>query len=314
MNIKLFICSLLISFAAVLLHAQTTTEYSEWIKKAMAFYDAKDYKQSADAFTHAFAANGGKGMSDDRYNAACTWAQAGNKDSAFFQLNRIATKANYLVGLHNDKRWNEICDLVKQNKEKAEVNFNKPLVAILDTIYQNDQGGRMKIGDVGKKYGDNSKEMHALWKAIDENDSLDLIKVEKILDTYGWLGVDVVGWEGNSTLFLVIQHSPLKVQDKYLPIMRDAVKNKKARPAELALLEDRVALGHGKKQIYGSQISFDKDNHYQVSPLEDPDNVDKRRAEVGLPPIADYVQKWDIKWDVAEYKKQLSENEKKEKK
>ena len=32
-----------------------------------------------------------------------------------------------------------------------------------------------------------------------------------------------------------------------------------------------------------------------VSPLEDPDNVDKRRAEVGLGPLADYVSNWNIK-------------------
>lgn len=46
-----------------------------------------------------------------------------------------------------------------------------------------------------------------------------------------------------------------------------------------------------------------------VLPLEDPDNVDKRRAEVGLGPLADYVKQWNIVWDVEEYKKQLPELE-----
>jgi hypothetical protein len=35
-----------------------------------------------------------------------------------------------------------------------------------------------------------------------------------------------------------------------------------------------------------------------VLPLEDPDNVDLRRAEVGLPPLAEYVIQYQIKWDV----------------
>ena len=74
----------------------------------------------------------------------------------------------------------------------------------------------------------------------------------------------------------------------------------------MALLEDRVALRQGKKQIYGSQIGVDPDTgeHY-VQPLEDPDNVDKRRAEVGLEPIANYVKLWRINWNVEQYKKDL---------
>jgi len=39
--------------------------------------------------------------------------------------------------------------------------------------------------------------------------------------------------------------------------------------------------------------------------LEDPDNVDMRRAGVGLPPLAIYAEQWQIKWDVEQYKKDL---------
>jgi hypothetical protein len=154
--------------------------------------------------------------------------------------------------------------------------------------------------------------MRELWKTIIYYDSVNLIKVTDIIDKYGWVGPDVVGGRGSSAIFLVIQHSDIKVQDKYLPMMREAVKNKKAQPSSLALLEDRVALRHGKKQIYGSQVNCDKDGCW-VSPLEDPDNVDKRRAEVGLGPLADYVKKWDIKWDAEEYKRLLPDLEKKQK-
>jgi hypothetical protein len=43
---------------------------------------------------------------------------------------------------------------------------------------------------------------------------------------------------------------------------------------------------------------------YYVLPLEDPDNVDKRRQSVGLPPMAEYVQYFGLTWNVEEYKKQ----------
>ena len=300
-------------------------EYFDLVKKADSLYNAKDFRNSANKYSDAFKANGWKGLPNDRYNAACSWALAAVPDSAFFQLDRIATKSNYtnyghittdpdLNSLHNDNRWKTLLEKIKQNKDKAEANLNKPLVAILDSIYVEDQTYRQQIDGIEKKYGWESKEMKAHWKIINEKDSINLIKVKSILDKYGWLGADVVGGQGNSTLFLVIQHSDQATQEKYLPMMREAVKNGKAQGSSLALLEDRAALGQGKRQIYGSQIGRDPETQiYYVSPLEDPDNVDKRRAGVGLGPLSDYVSRWQIKWDVEQYKKDLPKLEEKTK-
>jgi len=288
-------------------------------------YNLKDFKKSADKYSEAFKANAWKGFSNDRYNAACSWAMASVPDSAFFQLNRIANLMNYtnyehvttdpdLISLHNDSRWKSLLEKIKQNKDKAEANLNKSLVATLDSIFIEDQTYRKQIDGIEKKYGFESKEMKAHWKTINEKDSINLIKVKSILDNYGWLGADVVGGQGNSALFLVIQHSDQLTQEKYLPMMRAAVKNGKAKGSSLALLEDRVALGQGKRQIYGSQIGRDPETQiYYVSPLEDPDNVDKRRYEVGLGPLSDYVSHWQIKWDVEQYKKDLPKLEEKTK-
>jgi len=86
-------------------------------------------------------------------------------------------------------------------------------------------------------------------------------------------------------------------------MMREAVKQGNARPSSLALLEDRIALRQGKKQIYGSQIGRDKETgEFFVSPLEDPDHVNERRAEVGLGTIEQYVSRWDITWDAEKHK------------
>lgn len=137
-------------------------------------------------------------------------------------------------------------------------------------------------------------------------DSINLIKVSEILDKNGWVGADKIGGQANQTLFLVIQHADLETQQKYLPMMREAVKINNASASALALLEDRVRLREGNRQIYGSQIGTDHNTQMNyVLPLEDPRNVDLRRAEVGLGPLADYVIKWDIIWDVEEYIKLL---------
>lgn len=202
-----------------------------------------------------------------------------------------------------------------QHVVKADVCLNKQLVALLDTIYVEDQKNRNiqfmeQTIAIAKKYGRESKELKDYVRIIEDQDSINLIKVEKILNEHGWLGADIVGVQGNYTLFLVIQHSHLETQEKYLPIMREAVQKGNAKAQDLAFLEDRVALKKGERQIYGSQIGPDPEtNEWVVRPLIDPDNVDKRRAEVGLGPLQDYISEHGMTWNVEEYKKQLPEME-----
>jgi hypothetical protein len=152
------------------------------------------------------------------------------------------------------------------------------------------------------------------WKIIQEKDSINLIKIEEILNERGWLGTNIIGEQGNGTLFLVIQHSNLETQLKYLPMMREAAKLGNARSSSLALLEDRVALRQGKRQIYGSQIHSNKEGEKFVAPLIDPENVDKRRAEVGLDPLANYIQIWDLTWNVEKHKERTAKIEAEKKK
>lgn len=322
-NIVLSFIVVLLGFAAF---AQDQQKYSALVNEAMALYEGKEYLKSGQKFSEAFVALGNKGMVNDRYNAACSWALAGQVDSAFVQLFKIAQNAGYsnlghlstdtdLDVLHKDKRWPEVTALVKANKEKAEANLDKPLVAMLDTIYIDDQKYRMQWEAMEKKYSRDSKEMKEFLRTIEEKDSINLVKVKHILDTRGWLGPDVVGGQGSTTLFLVIQHSDIETQVKYLPMMREAVKNKKAQPSSLALLEDRVALGQGKRQTYGSQIGRDQETGKNyILPLDDPDHVDERRAAVGLGKLQDYVSHWGLTWDPEAYKKELPALEARQKK
>lgn len=184
-------------------------DYTKHVRAGDSLYNAKDFRNSALQYSAGFKANGWKGTSTDRYNAACSWALAGVPDSAFFQLNRIATRANYtnynhiindtdLNSLHADKRWQPVLNKIKENKDKAEANFNKPLVAMLDSVYTEDQKYRQQIDGIQKQYGWDSKEMKAHWVMIAKKDSINLIKVKRVLDTYGWLGADVVGAQGSS--------------------------------------------------------------------------------------------------------------------
>lgn len=293
-------------------------QYDVFVLKADSFYIKKDYLSSAKAYSEAFKSNKWRGRFDHRFNAAKAWAMAGKLDSAFSNLEKVAFTGYYdnydlllsepdLSPLHKEKRWDVLLNKIKANKEKAEKNLNKPLANQLERIYEEDQKYRQKIQGVISKYGLEASETRRLLDTMAMKDSLNLIEVSAILNKYGWLGPDVVGNKGSSALFLVVQHSNLNTQIKYLPLMREAAKNKKAQPHDLALLEDRIALQQGKRQIYGSQIGYDpQTGKNYVLPLEDPEGVDKRRDSMDLGSMADYLKPWKIKWDIDQYKKRFT--------
>jgi hypothetical protein len=94
-------------------------------------------------------------------------------------------------------------------------------------------------------------------------------------------------------------------------MLRKAVEEKKAKPSQLALMEDRSNMYQNKKQIYGSQVrcntsSTDNSRQCYIYAIEDPENVDKRRAEMGLNPMSEYVKSFGLVWD---WKKHLEEQQ-----
>jgi hypothetical protein len=180
----------------------------------------------------------------------------------------------------------------------------------LDSIYEEDQKYRKQIGPIIKEHGQDSKEFQELAMTMIKTDASNLAVVEQILNNYGWLGPDAVGKKANQTLFLVVQHADLETQKQYMPMMEQAVIDGKAKPQNFALLKDRVLLGMGKKQLYGSQIGSDKSTgKYYVKPIENPENVNQRRKEMGLGPIEDYVKRWQIEWSVENHLKYIEQFE-----
>jgi len=293
--------------------SQNVEKYHDNIVQAFSLYNAKDYHNAVLAFEKAFNVLDGKADPNHRYIAACSYSLAGNIEKAFYHLTRLTNKnSNYskyelminnsdLSSLHKDKRWKVIIAAVKENKEDKEKLI--PVIAILENIYSEDQKIRKQIFEKAKELGRNSDEFKEIEKSIFKQDSINFEKIIKILDTHGWLGHNLVGVEANLALFLVIQHADLKSQLKYLPIMREANKVGNLASSQLALVEDRVALRQGNKQIYGSQVHWDeKAQEYFVSPIIDPENVDHRRTSMGLVPISEYVKSWNLTWDIKKHK------------
>ncbi len=128
-------------------------------------------------------------------------------------------------------------------------------------------------------------------------DSCNLVQIETLISKYGWPGKSFVGAKGNNTVWLVIQHADLATQERYLPMMEKSVADNESRSCDLALLQDRILMRQGKKQFYGSQVTFNKiTGDQEFWPIEDEANVNSRRTKVGLEPIEEYAKYFDIEY------------------
>ena len=77
-----------------------------------------------------------------------------------------------------------------------------------------------------------------------------------------------------------------------MPLVRAAVEAGELEPRSFALLQDRILVGEGKPQVFGTQLyTSDVTGKLELYPIEDEANVDSRRLEVGLEPLSDYVKR-----------------------
>lgn len=115
-------------------------------------------------------------------------------------------------------------------------------------------------------------------------------RLREIIDEYGWPTVTQVGVDGATAAWAIAQHSDhdVEFQEQALELMTAAAAAGEADPSQLAFLVDRVAVNQGRRQTYGSQMGC-VDGKAVPAPIDDEDNVDQRRADVGLDPLADYL-------------------------
>jgi hypothetical protein len=122
-------------------------------------------------------------------------------------------------------------------------------------------------------------------------DKRNLKRLEEIIGRHGWPTKSMVGEEASEAAFLIIQHAEFAHQKKYFPLLKAAALRNEARPDHVAMMEDRILMGEGKKQIYGTGLKTDDvTKELKLWPIEDEEGVDARRRAVGLPPMAEYLK------------------------
>ena len=164
--------------------------------------------------------------------------------------------------------------------EVTNLSLRKELLAMVEQ----DQDIRNELIKSGVDHP--NREISARMEAID---SRNMAKMKRIVKRYNWPRAELVGWDGTEAAWMVVQHSPHSFQKELVPLMQKEYRAGHLSGPNYALFLDRVLAEDGRPQVYGSRAKgFNKDGEPILYPIEDEATVDKRRAEVGLSPLAEY--------------------------
>jgi hypothetical protein len=162
---------------------------------------------------------------------------------------------------------------------------DRALFEELERMADHDNRVRAELLATGELFHGYHPRMEAVHKA-------NARRLKQIIAERGWPGRSLVGDEGATYAWLIVQHSigDPAFQRSCLVLLIEAVANRDAPASHVAYLEDRIRTFEGRPQLYGTQ--FDRDRNGQINPLpiEDPDRVNERRRAIGLDNIEDRIR------------------------
>jgi hypothetical protein len=156
-----------------------------------------------------------------------------------------------------------------------------------------DQAGRMAgiaVDLSALPEGERPVAMAALWAPVTALDERLIGELLPLVPEEGWFLPSVYGERASNAAFLIIQHSNIEQWRRFVPILEPLALAGEIDGQDYGLMYDRLAVNEGRPQRYGTQMTckagkvvLDWEN------IEDPANVDARRAAMGFP------------WTLAEY-------------
>ncbi|MFB7273960.1 DUF6624 domain-containing protein [Streptomyces sp. NPDC056244] len=111
--------------------------------------------------------------------------------------------------------------------------------------------------------------------------------LRQVIAAHGWPGRSLVGEIGAAAAWWIAQHATAnpEFQQHALALVEGAVHVGEATPQQLAYLTDRCRIIAGQPQLYGTQFSYIQTGTPVPYAVDDPDELDARRAEMGLEPF-----------------------------
>lgn len=186
--------------------------------------------------------------------------------------------------------WNDIDQMELETLDGAKPNLDFDLkrqldsIAVLDQKYRNlmqtDSEETRAIMAKEAGFEEDNYSIGSLWDNQSAIDQSNMIFLAKIFDTKGYPGTSVVGKETSSAAWFVLQHSMDEIP-KYFPLIKKAGEDGELSMTAVAMMEDRYLMNQDKPQIYGTQGSSRDGMGGFIWPIENPETVNERRAEVG---------------------------------
>jgi TonB family protein len=262
-----------------------------------------EYAAASAAYQQVLQRQGG--TAGDYYQAARAAARHHESQAALGLLTQAVAKGYFseedlrteedFASLTAQPGWHRLLAQARTKQQQHEAPFNQPLVALLKRMYRQDQQYRLVAEAAEKQYGPTAPQIRTAMQQQDRLDRMLSRQVDSLIARYGYPGKSLVGEYQKKVAFFVIQHNP---DDKYLPLLKAAADKGELPWSTLALFIDRTNQGRRQPQVYGSQFGGLVDGHYTIWPIEDEPNVNARRAKVGLGPLEEYMQLYNLTYQV----------------
>ncbi len=144
---------------------------------------------------------------------------------------------------------------------------------------------RARLAESGSLFQGYNPELRALHNAQAK-------ALAEIVDTHGWPDNAMVGADGAGAAWMIVQQAiglP-NFMRACLDLIGAAANTGRVPRWQMALLTDRIRWLEGRPQVYGSQFDWDEKGELNPLPIEDETDIDARRAEVDLVPLAEGIR------------------------
>ena len=232
-------------------------------------YEAGEWGRAAELWLAVAAVREGERRGSAFMQAACSLALGGDVEGAFVALAHAVDVGMYdlelletndeLGALRGNVRWAELHARAARRTSEWEWTLGDPdLRRELLELRCLDQAARRAVGNN--------------LAAIDRRTAA---RMREIVRSGGWPGRTRVGRDGAHAAWLLVQHADhdLALQRECLALLERAVAEDEATASEHAYLADRVAVGEGRPQRYGTQFL----DPHTPRPIEDEGLLDERR-------------------------------------
>lgn len=293
-------CCLLVGFLLAS-HSVGAQLVLELARSAESADSSGNFAEAARLWHQVYSVNGGE--PGPLFGAAESATRAGDHEAAFAAIRQAIDEGlsipagaleadSSLRALHDDSRWTVLVARASGLASSRDTALRSELLS----LGERDQRNRDSVGAVVRRSGLGSREADAANRALAAADAPLQARLRAIVSARGWPGRRLVGDDAGHAAWLILQHSDSAYQRKMLPVIRLRALRGDVRAADWALLDDRVRMGQGRKQRFGSALrnTTTPGAPPVLYPIEAEECVDRRRARVLLPPLSDYVTMFGV--------------------